>query len=84
MLWLTTSNAFFKSRKTPMQCNVACSVVDLYTLNFDPDQECLPNLDLDPGLFFQFWRKKIIKNILEKHYFKKKYHLFNYKKIIAP
>ena len=35
------------------------------TLNLDPDPECWPNLDPDPGLFDKFWKKKF-KIILEK------------------
>ena len=48
---------------------VRTSVVDPNTLNLDPDPEFRPNLDLDPGLGYQF--KIILKkdNLLQKHIF---------------
>ena len=49
--------------------NFFSSVVDPNTLNLDPDPEFRPNLDLDPGLGYQF--KIILKkdNLLQKHIF---------------
>ena len=43
--------------------------MDPNTLNLDPDPEFRPNLDLDPGLGYQF--KIILKkdNLLQKHIF---------------
>ena len=34
--------------------NFFSSVVDPNTLNLDPDPEFWPNLDPDPGLYYQF------------------------------
>ena len=44
------------------------SVVDPNTLNLDPDPGFWPNLDTDPGLYYQFWKKKL-NIILEKIFF---------------
>ena len=53
-------------------------VVDPNTLNWDPDH----NLDPDPGLCYQFLKKKI-DHILEKNNFLFKNNFFNYKEIMA-
>ena len=37
---------------------LATSVVDLNTLNLDPDPGFWPNLDPDLGQYYQFWKKK--------------------------
>ena len=49
-------------------CFAKISVVDPNTLNWDPDPEFWSNLDPDPWLYNQFWKKKI-KTILEKNNF---------------
>ena len=65
--------------------NLLNHVVDPNSLNLDPDPEFLFNLDLDPGLCNQFWRKKMIKTIFEKNKFLKKIILLkvHQKKILA-
>ena len=40
-------------------CIYAGSVVDPTPWNFDPDPLFLPNLDPDPGLCYQFGKKKL-------------------------
>ena len=51
---------------------VQSSVVNLNTLNLDPG--FWPNLDPEPGLYNQFWKKKY-KKILEQNFFFKKVYL---------
>ena len=46
---------------------VLTSVVDLVTLNLDPDPGFWPSLDPDPRLYYQFERKKL-KIILEQYF----------------
>ena len=38
---------------------VGGSVMDTNTLNLDLDPGFWPNLDPDPGLCYQFWKKKL-------------------------